>query len=193
MRIAWGLLLVAGCSGAPFTIGVDAVPIEGSAPAEVEGGLRELKRDAGSGAEASVDARVDAGEMEAAADARDAAPEATGGKDAAPEATDAQDAAPEGGDGKDAAPDARIDAEPFCAPIQPTVFGCGISIYTYPAQYCAFPMSDVTVGLSTPPECQCAGHYTCECVTATNPCAPTGQKFVSCQVGTTYGVVVVCK
>lgn len=189
MRIVWGLLLVAGCGGTPFTIGVDAIPIEGAAPTETEGGLRELKRDAGR----VVEAAVDAGEPEAATDAQDAAQETTGVKDAAQEATDAQDTAPEAGDGKDASPDVRVDAEPFCAPIPPTVFGCGISTYIYPAQYCAFPMSDVTVGLSTPPECQCAGHYTCECVTATNPCAPTGQKFVSCQVGTTYGVVVVCK
>ena len=192
MRATWGLLVVAGCGGAPFVPGTVAVPLEGAVVPTVPTAAENVPDagafeadvgtlDAGPDVAALEASVPDAGAFEAGADA-DAGPGAE-----TPEAsTDAH--------AEVSTPDAKAhDAQPICVPIPPTVFGCGISTYTFPAQYCAFPMDSVTIGLPTPPECQCAGHYTCECVAAMDPCGPTGQTFVSCQVGTTFEVVVVCK
>lgn len=196
MRVAWGLVLVAGCGGSPFVIGTDAVAVSVADGGEVDARVLTSPNDAGreTSGNGGEDARVlgQGGEdadvvQDGGVDARGTR-DADGGEDAR---SGRQIDAGDGGEGGETGDD---DARsPVCAPIPPTVFGCGSSTYTFPAQYCAFPMSDVTVGLPTPAECQCAGHYTCECVAAKDPCAPTGQKMVSCQVGTTYGVVVVCK
>src|ERR1700690_1927052 len=86
-----------------------------------------------------------------------------------------------------------------CLPSPQTLCGCGGgaspsggNAFTYPAQFCMFP-ANFSVIVTTPVQCQCAGHYTCDCIEASQPCAITGQQFVNCQIGSTGGAVVTCK
>jgi hypothetical protein len=189
MRV-WLLLVVAtGCGGAPFTIGVDAVPLEGSAPTS-DGGLLELKRDAGRSSvrEDAVGPEVQDGSPEAA-DAREAASEAADAQDAAPDAGEVRDAATEAGDAR---PDVAtgVDASTTCTPIVPVmtqIGGCGGNYatgitFSVPSQFCLYILgpTDHWSAAVTPEACRCAETYNCACVLSElSPC-PAKTLLVAC-------------
>jgi hypothetical protein len=204
------LLLAAfavGCGGIPFVLGADTsgndggqgdgpdvVSGDGGIPqgdllpdtafpdAPIDGARPTQDQDAEAGApDAALEADV---VVDAEVDGSETLPDAK--FDSTPDAT--PDAAP-----PDAAPDA-----PVCVPVAPATFGCGPPIIVnLPSQYCVLNTTPNTAqALSMPAACAC--DYTCECLVTSTAASgarlcPGGETYQSCSVGTTGGVVVVCR
>src|SRR5271165_4941741 len=143
MRRSWILMVVVGCGGTPFTVGVDVVPLESETATMVDAGGSEILAPESGAMDAATDTKAQASDV--------------GSSDA----------------------EMATDLGSTCLQAPSTPCGCAGGPFTYPQQFCLFP-STFAVILPTPTACQCAGHYTCECVSAMNPCAVTGQVFVDC-------------
>jgi hypothetical protein len=174
-------VLLTGC-GSPFTesrplteaMHEDAEVLEGAAP----------HHDATPSAE-------DAGKD----DDRDVPSETAMTEDAPSEAAPNSEASrPPDAEPPDTPPDVVPPPDACALPV--TTAMCGGQIYNIPAQYCILneltnPVT-YTVG-STPPACQCAADYLCECVRTTAGCVSTGAPTASCESGlNTWDFLVTC-
>ena len=161
------LLLLAGCGGQPFEAGQDDV---------------------------EFDALLDSSAPAAEASAPDAGPD-RGGDDSS---------AADGGDERDGA--LQTDTGQACTPIEASVGydptacchvvgnGCSVDIprhfvmsYNGPDGGCP---AGYTPNAPTPPECQCAGLYTCDCLQAASVCDT--HHWASCYQGPDGALSVAC-
>src|ERR1700690_3575413 len=191
-------MLLVGCGGTPFTTATN-----GAIVTVVGDDVGQVVEDAGQmGTVADVDAGhmgtvtdVDAGHVGTVTDVDAEQVGTVADVDAGHMGTVADVDAKVTDDGSYDASDLGFE----CLPSPQTLCGCGGgaspsggNAFTYPAQFCMFP-ANFSVIVTTPVQCQCAGHYTCDCIEASQPCAITGQQFVNCQIGSTGGAVVTCK
>jgi hypothetical protein len=172
-----GLIIatLAGCGGAPFAL-IDGVGGDAGIPT------------------ADAEANHDTGVVKLPHESGFAPP------DASPDAIDVIDA-------PDAADDGAPEADPIdapteaCTPIPARTFGCGPPIMVQlPGQYCidqwgAPGATAPAITAPTPPVCRhCAEGYTCECLMAvlgSGVCR--NGAYQGCSIGTTGGLVVVCR
>jgi hypothetical protein len=174
------LLTLTACGGAPFVL-VDSLPSD-------EGGVIDAPIDSFKLPTPHLDARVEAAPEAAIAEA---------GSDATP------DAGPDVGIDADAHPESEAEAAPpdACAPMATMTFACGSNMVSAnaPTQYCHntnnFNGMGAAFGTPTsmPLECQCAGAYTCRCLTTVLTRAQLcgGLNFVGCN-DTVSGVTIGC-
>lgn len=191
------LALATGCGGAPFELvsaqdaghlahieGPDTGSVVDAQAAPDSDVVVDSGRDAvgAQGADAAWDTGnvvVDSGAWTKEASVVDSGP-------------DVQDAGP------DAGPDGGADAGQ-CTPIPPGTFGCGPPIIVdRPGQFCVLTAPGAptpAVAVTMPAACQCAETYSCECLGAMVRVLSLCQYglYQSCSVGTTGGVVVVCR
>ncbi len=165
---AWLLVLV-GCGGSPFAL-IDTV-VDGT-PAPDAATLPDASP------LAPEAATVDAGPSHDAPADEAAPPAIEAGADVAPVLFEAgADVAAEAAPPEGSTPDAAtVDAPAVCTPLASAVEYCGQSAKALdaPGQYCHSlnnQASGADTIAATPPECQCAGTYTCACIIAhLDPC-----------------------
>lgn len=189
MRAHFWLALLAGCSGAPFTFVDDAQNGDADVLPEVNVAVGDISVDVPG--DASDDRAEDGAPSTQRGDARE--------EDAPSEAQNAMDV----GSIADAALESEADrvtieaatdasVAEVCIPPAPFIFGCGPPIYVNaPAQYCVLNQTPNTAQAMTNP---CACEYDCACLVASGArLCPGGENYQSCSIGTTGGVVVVCR
>jgi len=170
------LLLLIGCGGAPFTLAELGPDAQAEGPSDpMPSVIPDASHEAGfhdaggsDGAMVSQDGRIVFD-----AQATDGAPDT--GSDTAADVVDA--GAPGVTDASADVVDAgAVEAAP-CLPMASSVQYCGQSARQLiaPGQYCASGVNGPDSILTTPPECQCAGTYTCACLVAHVQSCP-GQK-----------------
>jgi len=160
---SWLLAAFLTACGSPFSAGIAEQPDSGGGPGD-SGVIEEMPEvtDSGNHADATPD--------EAMPDVRD-----SGSEQADEETPDVQDSGivPVGDSG--------------CTPYPPGSIFCGGAPMAVPGFYCMSFMYGGGAQLATPPECQCAGTYTCACILAhsADPCDGAGT-FKSCSGTTVY-------
>lgn len=195
-RIIW-LALLTGCSGAPFTL-IDDVQ-RGDADVLPDVGLAIDSSRMDALVAATPDGGGDGASDAASTDVREenAPVEAQGSVDTGrpPDSSVLDGPIDHGEAAVDAVtPDAAVEAtiSDACIPPATFTFGCGPPIYvSAPTQYCVLNQGpDTAQVMSNPCECE----YDCACLLVSGArLCPGGETYQSCSIGTTGGMVVVCK
>lgn len=193
-----GSIAVIGCSGAPFTfIGeekgdADVLPDVGAVGVDTDSSRVDALAPSASDGSGEVTAK------ETSADDRETAPEGDAQDELVegPMVVDAGDAAVHDASMMDVAvtpePVPEASTKEACTPPDAFIFGCGPPIYVNaPTQYCVLNQGPDTAQVMQNP---CACEYDCACLlTSGARLCPGGETYQSCSIGTTGGMVVVCR
>lgn len=193
-----GSIGVIGCSGAPFTFVGDVQNGDANVLPEINVAMGDISVDVPGDASddraedgASITPKGDAHAEDASSETKDVV-DGSAVADARREGSVAEGSTPsDTGAAVEADSDAAIGSE-ACTPPASFTFGCGPPIYVNaPSQYCVLNQIPNTAQAMTNP---CACEYDCACLVASGArLCPGGESYQSCSIGTTGGMVVVCK